>query len=178
MPTELPSPSNDETGPTARGRGRAYWIIVAGGLAVALGTVITAATHWDLIMLNGFDSISMPRAILYLIIGVEGPLTLIGDLLWAAGFLAVVLGVAWAARTPHTHGRTGSPRRRFAVPAVGGSLVAAGLVILGVLGYYAYSPTGVPGADNVQYALDLAARIVEAIGFFVAFAGVAEALRP
>ncbi len=54
MPSELPSPSNDETERAARRRGRASGTIVVGGLAVALGTVITTATHWDLVMLNGF----------------------------------------------------------------------------------------------------------------------------
>ncbi len=172
QPDPSPQPA-DETVATPRRRARAPWIIALGGILVALGTVVTGATHWDLFILSGGLQTAFPATNYLTIARFESILTSIGNLLGGAGFLAIILGVAWAAWSPRVPDRSAFARGAFIVAVVGGLLVVAGLVILSVIGLYAYTPAPLPFGTATLVALDLAGRLVEAIGFFVAFLGIA-----
>ncbi len=179
MPSEPAGSSATETKSSGRSLRWAPWVIAIGGLSVALGTVITGATHWDLVELNGGIIGPIPQAIVYTyIVTLEATLTTIGYLLWGAGFLAVMVGVALATRVSPMHDPAGLSRRTLAVAVVGGALVAAGFVALAVVVLWGASYTPFPFGPIAFYALDLAGRIVEAVGFFLAFLALALGLRP
>jgi len=143
---------------------------------VALGTIVTGGTLFDIYQLSGaWSSVGpIPHGLFQTFAKDSTLLTGIGTLLTAAGFLLVFVGVALASRGPQTawHGVT---RRVFMALLLGGLLVAAGLVALGLLALYSYAPS--PFDFQTYYSIDLGARIVEAVGFFVAFVGVAVAFR-
>lgn len=152
-------------------RGGASWIVVLGGLVLAVGTVVTGQTHYDIVALvNGPPAIPASLGLFQL----ESGLTGLGNLLAAVGFLAVFVGFALALRGPSKAPRRLSPRG-FVSSILGGSLVAAGLVVVAVPGFFAYAPS--PLGFQGYLAMDLAARVVEALGFFLGFAALAGALR-
>ncbi|HYM39193.1 MAG TPA: hypothetical protein VEY12_03470 [Thermoplasmata archaeon] len=152
-------------------------MVVVGGLAVALGTVVTGNTLWDIgVVFGGLYTGSMPPAVFQRLLEEVGTLTAIGAVLSAAGFLLVFVGVAIAFRDPCRAPRR-ITRRTFAILVLGGSLVAAGFVAFGVFSLYSNSSQPLLVGYQVLYSLDLAGRIVEAVGFFVAFAGLAHAIR-
>ncbi len=155
-----------------RRRGRPYWTILLGGIALAVGTVVTGPTHFDIVVLTG-GLISIPESLG--LFQFESNLTGLGNLLAAVGFLAVFVGIALALRQTSTGPRRLSPRA-FVASVVGGLLVAAGLAAASLAAFSTYPPS-LLGFPN-YYAVDLAGRILEALGFLVAFVGVAETLRP
>ncbi len=172
MQDPLSAESSATTNVGGRPRGRPSWTIVLGGLALAVGTIVTGPTHFDVLMLTG-GPISIPGALG--VFQLESALTGLGDLLTAVGFLAVFVGIAIALRRPSTGPRRVAPRA-FAVSVLGGLLVVAGLVVASFVAFSTYSlpPFSIQG----YYAIDLAGRVLEAAGFLVGFAGVAELLRP
>lgn len=163
-----PAPASSLHGPD---RGPVYWTIVLGGLVLALGTVVTGSTHFDILILtNGPMTIPASIGVFQL----ESALTGLGSLLTAVGFFAAFFGIAFALRTfsrePHRAYALG-----FRALIVGGSFLAAGFVAASVLAFYNYTP--LPLDYRSYYVIDLAAHITEALGFLIGFVGVAEALR-
>ncbi len=168
QPNVSPSPTPVPT-PETRSRGWGYWVVILGGLAVALGTVVTQQTSFDILNLSGAPP-SLPLGTYQEWAILSGT----GTLLSAVGFLLVFVGASVAFRGSRSV-PVGPTRRTFVTLLLGGSLVAVGLVALSVLGFYSYTPF--PPGLTVYYSIDLGGRIVEAVGFFVAFVGVAGALR-
>ncbi len=163
--------ASSETNAAGRPRGRPDWIIGLGGLVLAVGTIVSGDTHFDVIMLTG-GPVSIPESLG--LFQLESALTGLGNLLAAVGFLAVFIGIAIALRRPSSGPRRMSPRA-FAALIGGGLLVAAGLVAASLVAFSTYPPSllNFPSYN----AVDLAGRVLEAAGFLVGFAGVAAALR-
>ena len=65
-------------------------------------------------------------------------------------------------------------RRTFLTLLLGSLLVAVGLAVLASETWW---PTGLQADYHTLYAFDVSARVVEAVGFFVAFFGIANAVR-
>jgi hypothetical protein len=152
-----------------RDRGWGYWVVVLGGLILALGTFTSQETVFDIQILSGVPP-NFPLGAYQKWAVLSG----VGILLSAAGFLLVFVGAAVAFRGPRSV-LEGMTRRTFVILVSGGLLVAAGLASLSVLAFYAYQPF--PPGLTVYLGIDLGGRIVEAVGFFVAFFGIAAAFR-
>ena len=169
QPNVSPSPTPVPT-PETRSRGWGYWVVILGGLAVALGTVVTQQTSFDILNLSGAPP-SLPLGTYqeWAILSGTGTLLVCGRLSVGLrrglrGVPGFTVGSGWTdppdVRDP--------PSRRFARSCWARGIERARVLLL--------ARRSLPGL-TVYYSIDLGGRIVEAVGFFVAFVGVAGALR-
>jgi hypothetical protein len=180
QPNQSPLPTLP-TEPVIRRRRWGYWTVLLGGLLVAVGVFLTYQTlidTWFLTQTNPcvWTGPHMPVgscSFVYPPYSEYATLSGVGGLLSGAGFLLAFVGIAVTLRKPLA-ASPGVRGRTFQILLVGGLLVAVGLAILASETWW---PSSLLSDYHTAYSLDVSARVVEAVGFFVAFLGVANAIR-
>lgn len=169
-----PSVSLSAAAPTAIGgaRGRPFWLIFAGGLLVGVGTV--AAGVLVLAESLGLGPTGFPPDFTMF-----ESILVAGAVLRTLGFFLGFVGIVFGLRAPSPGVRTGVQGNLVWTVLLGGVLlllstgIGGATSIANLVGYNLYAAIGF----QMVYVLADASVLLSALGFFLAFFGIALAFR-